>query len=313
MGQNIKAPKWLKAFLHSFSQVVFLENIISGALILAGIAVFSYEIGNWDPTILAIIGAIVGNITAKVLGNDENAITSGLFGFNPVLVGIAATTFFSGPDAYIITILGSILVIPLTTVINNLCGRLGLPGFTMPFIAITWFFILVSFQTNLLNAGGGRAGALATTKVLENGQVLWKEALTKGLGEIYLLDTVYGSLLIFLAFAIDRWHVAIKIALTIAATIIMGMIFKVDINVLNLGLYTYNAILVYMGLETFSTNNKNKDYVKFGALVVLGVVSSCLTDYAAPTVLAVFGLPSLTFPFVLVTWATLYFEKHLNA
>ena len=80
MGKDINAPSCLKAFLHSFSQVVFVENIISGFLILAGIFVFSYEINNFDIGILAVIGAIIGNVTAKLLGNDENAIVSGLFG-----------------------------------------------------------------------------------------------------------------------------------------------------------------------------------------------------------------------------------------
>lgn len=302
-------PKWLKAFLHSFSQVVLVENVISGILIIAGILVFSYEINNWDVAILAILGAIIGNVTAKLLGNDEDAIAAGLFGFNTVLVGIAAATFFSGRDAYIVGILGSFLTIPLTTIINNLFSRLGLPGFTMPFIAMTWFFILISFQTNLLTAGS-RAGALAVPSVLENGPLVLKDVLTKGIGEIYLLDTVVGSILIFIAFAIDRWHLAIKIALTILVSIGLGLIFKVNTNTLNMGLYTYNAILVLMGMETFSKNKENS--TKYTLLVLLGLICVGLVDYAAPTVLGVFALPTLTFPFVLVTWGLLYFEQHLK-
>ena len=309
MGKDINAPSWLKAFLHSFSIVVFVENIISGFLILAGIFVFSYEINNFDIGILAVIGAIIGNVTAKLLGNDENAIVSGLFGFNTVLVGIGAATFFKGADAYIVGILGSVLTIPLTTVINNLCARLELPGFTMPFIAMTWFLILVSFQTNLLTVG--RAGALSATKTLSTDPLVWSDVLTKGLGEIYLLDSMYASLLIFAAFAIDRWHLAIKIALTILATIGLGLLFKVDYVVLNLGLYTYNSILVLMGLETFSTSKKNP--VKYALIVALGILTAVLVDYATPSVLGVFALPSLTFPFVLTTWGVLYFEKHLKA
>lgn len=310
MKKDNSLPNWLKAFLHSFSQVVLVENILSGILILAAIFVFAFEANNWHIGILAVVGAIVGNLTAVLFKNDENAIASGLFGFNTVLIGIAAATFFDTQTAYIVAILGSFLAIPLTTVINNLCGRLGLPGFTLPFILITWFFILVSFQTNLLQFGGAREGALATSAVLGSDPVNWLDALTKGIGEIYLLDSVIASVMILVAFAIDRWELALKIAAVILVTIGLGIVFKVDTTTLSMGLFTYNSILVLMGMETFS---KNKDNVqKFALLVLLGVVFAVLVDYASPAVLGVFALPSLTFPFVLVTWGMLYLEQHLN-
>jgi len=311
MGKNIDtAPKWIKAFFHSFSQVVLVENVISGALILASFFVFSWQVSNWNIGIIAIVAAIVGNVTAKLLGNDDDAIAAGLFGFNPVLVGLGAATFFTGIDVYIVGILGSILVIPLTTVINKLCERKGLPGFTMPFIAMTWFFILVSFQTGLLDAVG-RAGMLVSSSGgTIAGTLEWPGLLTKGIGQIYLLESVYASLLILVAFAVDRWHLAIKIAMVILVTICLGLVFRVDIGLLNIGLFTYNSILVLMGMETFSKNKGNA--VKYWLLVLLGLVVVVLVDYAAPTVLMPFALPTLTFPFVLVTWGLLYYEKHMS-
>ena len=327
MGKEIPAPKWVNAFFHSFSQVVLVENNISGLLILAAFFVFSWEAKNWNIGIIVVVAAIIGNVTAKLLGNDDDAIAAGLFGFCPVLVGAAAAVFFAGTEAYIVAIIGSILVIPVTTMINKLCARIGLPGFTMPFIAMTWFFILVSFGTGLLTStgylGGVREGAVV---VAENGlaantfasgweavSASWLDALTKGIGEIYLMDTVWGSLLIFLAFAIDRWHIAVKIALVICFTLAMGIIFKVDMSTLTIGIYTYNAILVLMGLETFSTNKGEGAFSKSGKywlLLLLGLVLVGLVDYALPTVLMPFALPSLTFPFVLTTWALLWFEQH---
>lgn len=318
---NISAntPKPLKAFLHSFSQVVLVENVISGILIVAAIFIFSWEVSNWNIGLAAVVAAIVGNITAKVLGHDEGAICSGLFGFNPVLVGIGAATFFTGIDVYIIAVLGSILVIPLITVINKICSRFGLPGLTMPFIAMTWFFILISFQTGLLTAVGREGtlvevGAVSGAVVLNVNEVIWIDALTKGIGEIYLLDSVVASLVILVAFAIDRWHLAIKIAGAIVVSLIMGLIFDVDMWTLNMGLYTYNAILVLMGMETFSKNKDEGSFCRsnrYWLLVLLGLVFVCLVDYAMPTILMPMALPTLTFSFVLVTWGLLYFEQQL--
>lgn len=339
MGKNINAPKPIKAFFNSFSQVVFVENIISGFLIMAAFFVWSYEVSNWHIGILAVVAAIVGNVTAKVLSIDDDTIASGLCGFCPVLVGAGAAVFYSvaGKDAngaiivatgsqlmgaYIIAILGSILVVPLQLIINGLCGKLGLPGFTLPFIVMTWFLILVSQGSGLLTAcgwmngvpvAGGLVGVAAEgaapAAAATFGSIDWVKALTLGLSEIYIMDTVIGSILIFLGFAIDNWKNAIKIALVIVATILLGIAFQVSGGTLNAGVFTYNAILVLMGMETFSKNKDNP--ARYWTLIVLGIVTVALVDYSLPSIVGTFGLSNLTFPFVLVTWGLLFLEQQL--
>lgn len=324
MGRNINAPKWVRAFFNSFSQVVFVENIISGFLILAAFFVWSYEVSNYHIAILAIVAAIVGNLTAKAMGTSDDTIASGLSGFCPVLVGAAAAVFFAQDgiiiDAYIVAVLGSILTVPLQMIINGLCGKLGLPGFTLPFIVMTWFIILVSQNSSLLTAcswmkevpvagalvgaEGAVAPAAATFATID-----WTKALTLGLSEIYIMDTVIGSILIFLAFAIDKWQNAIKIALVIVATILLGVAFQVSGGTLNAGVFTYNAILVLMGMETFSKNKDNPG--RYWTLIVIGIVSVVMVDYALPSIVGTFGLSNLTFPFVLVTWGLLFLEQQL--
>lgn len=324
MGKDINAPKWVKAFFHSFSQVVLVENVISGLLILAAFFVWSWEVGNWNIGIIAVVAAIVGNVTAKLLGNDDDAIAAGLFGFCPVLVGAAAAVYFAQDgillDAYIVAILGSILVVPLQMIINGLCGKLGLPGFTMPFIAMTWFFVLISQSTGILTACGWMnttpvAGALvgaegaAAPVAATFGNIEWLNALSKGFGEVYLLDTVIGSGLIFLAFAIDKWQNAIKLVGVVLVTIVLAVAFQASAGTLNAGVFTYNSILVLMGMETFSKNKDNP--ARYWTLVIIGLVSVALVDYALPSIVGTFGLSNLTFPFVLVTWGLLFLEQQL--
>ncbi len=345
MGSKVNAPGWLKAFLHSFSQVVFVENIFSGILVIAAFAVWAWEIPNaaagtysslmvsnsWNIVILPVLAAIIGNVVAYFFANDKGAIASGLFGFNPVLIGCGAAVFFAGPEAYIVTIIASLLVTPVTTVINNLCSRKGVPGFTLPFIVMTWFFILVSYNTGLFQALGWSLGAPAMhakgaiTQVTETlaasgtfeaaaastpATLSWVDALTKGFGEVWLLDTVIGSVLIFLAFALDRWKVALKLVVVVLITIGLGMALQVNTGTLNAGVYTYNGILVFMGMETFSKYKDNTP--KFWLLVILGLVLAFLLDLALPVFFGQFGLPILTFPFVVATWAILYLEQHLS-
>lgn len=323
MGKNINFPKPVKAFFHSFSQVVLVENVISGLLILAAFFVWSFEVSNFHIAALAIVAAIVGNVTAKLIGCDEGAITSGLFGFCPVLVGAAAAVFYTFEggvmDAYIVAILGSILVVPLQIIINGLCAKLGLPGFTMPFIAMTWFFVLVSQGAGILTAcgwcgttpvAGGLVGTGAAAEAAAFSNIEWVNALTKGFGEVFLLDTVIGSLLIVAGFAIDDIKNVIKLALVVVFTIVFAVVFQASAGTLNAGVYTYNSILVLMGMEVFSKNKDNP--TKYWLLVLLGLVSVGLVDYALPSIVGTFGLSNLTFPFVLVTWGLLFLEQKLN-
>lgn len=335
MGKELPLPKPVNAFLHSFSQVVFIENNISGFLIMlaffmaglfnlrAGTWHFS-EFAGWNQGIIVIVAAIVGNVTAYAMGLDKDTITAGLFGFSPVLVGIGAAFFFgAGIEAYFVAILGSILVVPVTVVINNLFGRLGLPGFTLPFMVVTWLFVLVGFKAGFLNLLPGADGSMRSAALLVEtpaeaalgfskmfDSLIWEEVLTNGFGEIYLLDSVVASVIIFIAFLVDRWQNAVALVGVILSTIVIALVLQVNVDSLNLGLYSYNAILVYMGLVTFSTN-KGKNHGKFWTLVAIGMVLVVLADCAVPAIMGTFGLTSLTFPFAIVTWALLYFEQRV--
>lgn len=300
MNENNQIISITKSFFHSFSQVVLLENILSGMLILFAIIVFDYKLA-----ILACLSVILGNIFAYVLTQDRESIISGLYGFCPLLVGIASGVFFSGFECYIAACIGSLLCIPLTIVINKICSRFLLPGFTFPFILMTWFLILLSFSGNLLTTG--QTPQLAEHIIHSNDSLVFPDIIFKGIGEIFLLDSTISSLLILLAFVIVSWKLALSIMVTIALTLLLGYVFKVDFNTLSLGLISYNSILTFMGIETFSVSEGIKKY----GLIILGIIYTVLIDMAAPTVLGVFGLPSLTFPFVLVTWIILYLEKQL--
>ena len=296
---DIPMPDWLKAFFHSFSQVVILENVLSGILIIAGIFVYDIRFG-----ILSVIAAAIGNIVAKVVVNDDAAITSGLYGFSPVLIGIAGGLFFTGTASFVVAILGSMIAVPLTVVLNNLLGRFSLGSYTLPFIVTTWFFILISFSSNLLQSS--TAAGLAEAANLPNTGLVFPDVLLKGIGEIFLLDSIWSSLLILLAFAVDNLKIALEVVAVILLTIAIGMLFQVNADTLNMGLFTYNSILVLMGVEVFGLSKTAMG--KYG-LILFGVLMAVMVDLAVLPVLGVFALPALTFPFVLTTWIILFFEQ----
>jgi len=75
---------WPNAILWSFGQIMFLNNSISGALVLTGIALASPRAALWGS-----VAAIGSALFAVWVDWDAGLINQGLFGYNAVLVAIA--------------------------------------------------------------------------------------------------------------------------------------------------------------------------------------------------------------------------------
>ncbi len=82
--------KELITLLRGVSQVFLINNALSGALILIGIACNS-----WQQALMALLGAAVARMTASLCGYERREIEDGLYGFNGVLVGIAVGVYWA--------------------------------------------------------------------------------------------------------------------------------------------------------------------------------------------------------------------------
>ena len=87
---------FIAASLKGISQVILIENAITGLLILIAITIESYYLG-----IIALLSAIIGTLVGKFGGADEQTINQGLLGYNSVLTGMALALFLSGPYMWI--------------------------------------------------------------------------------------------------------------------------------------------------------------------------------------------------------------------
>ncbi len=90
---------WILQFPNSVFRgmggAIFLNNPISGALILAGILVNSPWVA-----VNALIGQITAVLTSVLLCQGKGAIISGLVTFHGFLIGIAIPTFVDKPAWY---------------------------------------------------------------------------------------------------------------------------------------------------------------------------------------------------------------------
>src|SRR3954468_4932992 len=132
---------FISASLKGISQVILIENAITGLLILIAITIESYYLG-----IIALLSAIIGTLVGKFGGADEQTINQGLLGYNSVLTGMALALFLSGPYMWIVALVGSAVATIFTATMMHFMQKTEIPILTFPFIILTWFILLASYK-----------------------------------------------------------------------------------------------------------------------------------------------------------------------
>jgi urea transporter len=142
----------LFAVLTSFSQVVLLDNVWSGALILLGLFLAGWETGVW-----ALAGAVVASTTGWAVDHDASAVINGLHGYNGVLVALALGTVFLHTERrrFPVAIVGIALTVP----VRILLARTAIPVYTWPFVLVTWGMLLLDRWFIQKYLGSHRHGA----------------------------------------------------------------------------------------------------------------------------------------------------------
>ena len=112
---NGKLFSFFVASLKGISQVILIENAITGLLILIAITVSSYYLG-----IIALLSAFIGTVVGKFGGADEHSINQGLLGYNSVLTGMALALFLSGPYMWVVALVGSAVAAIFTATIMHI-------------------------------------------------------------------------------------------------------------------------------------------------------------------------------------------------
>lgn len=118
--------------LNSVSQIMFIENPITGILFLAGILIHSRV-----QFAFAIYGAFLPLMVILIFRLDTQWLISGLWGYNAVLCSMALGE--KNWNSYAFATVG----ILLSMVLFHFMQRIGFPVLTGPFIFATWIMILI--------------------------------------------------------------------------------------------------------------------------------------------------------------------------
>lgn len=265
--------RFIQIILRGIGQVMFQNNIYSGALFLGGIFYNSWLLG-----MAALFGTILSTSSAQIFKYPKEDIQNGLYGFNGALTGIAVLCFF---EANLFIIVALIVGAVLSTLVMHLLKKI-IPPFTAPFVIVTWFVLyslVFIFNFSLISSSEPTGSNIDILSAFSNsfGQVMFQENIITGL--FFLLAILVNNRLM----AIYAIYAAVLGSLT-------GWLFSESYSSINAGLMGYNAILCALAL----TGKRWKDFL----WISLAIPLSTLLNIG----LAKLGIITLTAPFVLATW-----------
>jgi len=294
--------------LRGIGQVVFQNNPVSGAVILAGIFYNSWIYG-----LVCLLGTIISTATALLFKSDKGMIKDGLFGFNGALIAIALVAYTSPnfttgelPNAYLWFYI--VLCAAFTTVIvpafGALLGPHKVPGLTMPFVLATWFFLgaLLAFTTiDVSNALKPTSPSDFTGPRPNYTGITWFHGITMGIAEIFFQDNWVTGVIILAGIAINTRIGAAMALMGSTLAVATAMFYGAHDEAIRDGLFGYNAALTAMALGGMFLvlNWQGFIYTVIGILVTTRAWAS-LGIFLEPS-----GMPVLTSAFVFVTWLML--------
>jgi len=131
------------------------------------------------------------------------------------------------------------------------------------------------------------------------------DANLRGIGQVMFQDNplsgaLFLAAIVWGAVAAGMPQVAICGALAVVVATLTAQVLRVDESMLRSGLYGFNGVLVGLALATFIAPGP-----LLWLYVVLGAAVSVVTMSATASALKALGMPTLTFPFVIVTWLLL--------
>lgn len=286
--KNVVTSLFISA-LRGFSQVLLVKNAFSGLLILIGISIFSPALG-----LMTLLASIIGAMTGKILRASPDSIQDGLYSFNSVLCAITPILFLSGGKRWFIAVLAAIIAAISMRVLTNTLDRWHIPVLTAPFIFITWIGLLIAYNSERITMDPDFI-ASSPSSVDESPEFL--VGMVKGIGEVFVIDSLWTSLLILTALFVAGWRFGLFAVAGAFVSWITAYFMGVDVQSRNLGLYNYNAVLtgIAVGL-VFNKTEKPTLITAIIAAMLTVPVTAAVASILEPT-----GLPALTFPFVLCT------------
>ncbi|MEO6823141.1 MAG: urea transporter [Nitrosospira sp.] len=294
-------PRPLRVILRGVGQVFFCCNAVTGLIFL--VALF---IGGVTAGAAATVGVISSTVAAYLLGFSEDDIDAGLYGFNGTLVGPCLFLFLeNSPQLWLYVVLASVLSSVVLAALMRILGPYKIPASTSPFVLTCWMFMVAVYSFDSFTRGPvlpPPGTPAVVTGAMAIPADMWFTALTKGVAEVMFADSVIVGIMFLVGIAI----VSLRGALMAFGGAIIGVVFPMmlgaNLGLIEMGLYSFNPVLTMMAVGWVFLKPDSKSAV----LAVLAGFLTVVCQAGLANFLAPIGLPTLTFPFVLVMWMFLF-------
>jgi urea transporter len=294
-------PRPLRVILRGVGQVFFCCNAVTGLIFL--VALF---IGGITAGAAATVGVISSTVAAYLLGFSEDDIDAGLYGFNGTLVGPCLFLFLeNSPQLWLYVVLASVLSSVVLAALMRILGPYKIPASTSPFVLTCWMFMVAVYSFDSFTRGPvlpPPGTPAVVTDAMAIPADMWFTALTKGVAEVMFADSVIVGIMFLVGIAI----VSLRGALMAFGGTIIGVAFPImlgaNLGLIEMGLYSFNPVLTMMAVGWVFLKPDSKSAV----LAVLAGFLTVVCQAGLANFLAPIGLPTLTFPFVLVMWMFLF-------
>ena len=288
--------------LRGTSQVFFMENALTGVLFFAAMAYASSVTGHWATTIGAAVGVLVATLTARLLDCDDPSVSSGLYGFNGVLVGAALPTFIvASPQLWASIVIGAAASTVFTAAFSaTLTGKWGIPGSTGPFVLTGWLMVAAAYSFGGLHVTGdapklagdvaGLTGIPALTDLVA--------IFFRNIAQVYLLGSAVSGVIILAGILIASIPAGIAAAAGSLISMIVAIAMGADPKAVSQGLYGFSPVLTAMAVGVIFLTPSPRVALYAGLATVMTVfVQGALDVMVAPA-----GIPSFTAPYVLTMY-----------
>jgi urea transporter len=294
-------PKPLRVVLRGVGQVFFCCNALTGLIFL--IALF---VGDLTAGTAATLGVITSTVTAYLLGFSEDDIDAGLYGFNGTLVGPCLFLFLEhSPQLWLYVVLASTLSTVVLAALMRILHPYNVPASTSPFVLTCWMFMVAVYAFDSFSRGAILPTPLIPSEVTGVALIpadMWFTALSKGVAEVMFADSIVVGILFLTGIAIVSLRGATMALGGAAVGVIVPSLLGANQNLIEMGLYGFNPVLTMMAIGWVFLKPSGRS----AALALLAGVITVVCQAGLASFLAPIGLPTLTFPFVLVMWMFLF-------
>jgi urea transporter len=308
-----KPARFVDVNLRGIGQVMFQDNPLSGLLFFIAIGWGSLAAGMPQVAIGGLVALLAGTLTAQWLRVDPAGLAAGLYGYNAYLVGLALGTFLAvSPLFWVYVALGGAVSVVATLGTANVFKTWGVAALTAPFVLTTWLLLLATYAFTAIEGSGLPMSAEiipldpAAASPLAFGDFV--QGIVKSISQVFLKASVLAALLLLAGLAVNSLAAAAFALGGAVVAVVTGHFLGAESDLITGGLMGFSPVLTAIALGAVFY----KPSPRVAVYALVGTVFTVVVQGAMNVVVAPFGIPTLTAPFVLVSWLFLLPRQHFD-